>query len=111
MKANSGVLISLLTAGFLTGCEKLGNRKQDLFECVQQVMAQPTSPVLARVGDETVTEAEFHAHLRQAPISLTPEQLAALEFRKDVLKSLITKKLTTVAAQRLKLDRGETYYQ
>jgi parvulin-like peptidyl-prolyl isomerase len=74
--------------------------------CFAAAGCREKEPVLARVGSETITEAEFRREAARQPFS-GEDYLSTLPGRKEFLEVLIRRKLLMAEARRARFDESE----
>jgi len=100
----------LLSVSFLGGCQSAKDRLEDVLGCFESIQTASRGATLARVGDTTVTTAEFLQHLHSRP-PVFQKEFVSLDARRGLLNEIIDEKVIVAAAHRQGLDRDEHYLQ
>jgi hypothetical protein len=76
--------------------------------CLELINSFSSGPVLARIGNDTITLSDFQAYLDRLPVPARKYYTTA-DSQRQLLNSLIDQKVLAVSARQLGLDRDEKY--
>lgn len=95
------VAIVVGLAGWLSGCQGGGAQNK---QAVETKAESGSSPVVARVGDTTITLGQFEDYINHQN-RLVRARYKSIEQKKKLLQSLVEREAMVQEAKRLKLDK------